>query len=57
VGHVEEIPAALAQEHSLEEARASLQEAFRDIIEANRELARREKATGGVILEEIRVAA
>jgi len=40
IGWVEEMPGAVAQEKTLEEARMSLQLALRDVVDANRELAR-----------------
>ncbi len=40
VGWIEEMPGAVAQERTLEEARASLKEALKDVLAANRELAR-----------------
>lgn len=43
IGHVEELPGALAQERTLDEARASLREAIADIIRTNREMS----ASGG----------
>ena len=51
VGWVEELPGAIAQERTLEEARVSLRAAFRDVLEANRELAR-ETAAGRELLRE-----
>jgi len=42
IGYVEELPGANAQERTLDEARQSLREAVRDILEANRELTRTE---------------
>jgi predicted RNase H-like HicB family nuclease len=39
IGWVEELPGANAQERTLEEARSSLREAVRDILDVNRELA------------------
>jgi predicted RNase H-like HicB family nuclease len=41
VGSVEELPGALTQGHTLEEARENLREAVLLILEANREVARR----------------
>lgn len=41
IGWIEELPGANAQERTLEEARESLKEAARDIIEVNRELDQR----------------
>ena len=38
IGWVEELPGANAQERTLAEARESLREAVRDILEVNREL-------------------
>ena len=40
VGWIEEMPGAVAQERTLDEARASLKEALKDVLAANRELAR-----------------
>jgi predicted RNase H-like HicB family nuclease len=42
IGYAEELPGANTQGATLNEARANLQEAIRLVIEANRELARRE---------------
>ena len=42
IGYVEELPGANTQGKTLEEARENLKEAVQLIIEANRELARRE---------------
>jgi len=50
-GHVEELPGCNVQERTLEEARASLKEVIQDILQANRELARRE-AEGHQVLRE-----
>ena len=51
IGYVEELPGANAQEHSLDEARQSLREAVRDILEANRELTRTEFEGHDVVRE------
>jgi predicted RNase H-like HicB family nuclease len=40
VGWIEGLPGAVAQERTIEEARASLREALKDILATNRELAR-----------------
>ncbi|MFN8615985.1 MAG: type II toxin-antitoxin system HicB family antitoxin [Dehalococcoidia bacterium] len=40
VGWIEELPGAVAQERTLDAARVSLREALKDILAANRELAR-----------------
>jgi predicted RNase H-like HicB family nuclease len=44
IGHLEELPGANTQGRTLEEARENLKEAAHLIIEANRELTRREIA-------------
>ena len=43
VGYVEELPGANTQGATLEEARESLKEAIRLVIEANKELAQAER--------------
>ncbi len=53
IGYVEELPGANTQGHTLEEARENLKEAVQLIIEANRELARRETEGKNVIREEL----
>ncbi len=53
IGYVEELPGANAQGQTLEEVRESLKEAVQLIIEANRELARRETKGKEVIKEEL----
>ena len=40
LGWIEEMPGAVAQERTLDEARASLKEALKDVLAANRELTR-----------------
>jgi len=55
IGYVEELPGANTQGRTLEEARENLKEAVRLIIEANRELARREAEGKNVIREELMV--
>ena len=54
-GYVEELPGCNVQERTLEEARKSLKEVIRLILEANRELARRESEGRQVIREEVAV--
>ena len=44
IGYIEELPGANTQGRTLEEARENLKEAAHLIIEANRELTRRETA-------------
>ena len=56
IGYVEELPGANTQGRTLEEARENLKEAVRLVIEANRELVRREAAEGEVVREELLVA-
>ncbi|MBA4115655.1 MAG: helix-turn-helix domain-containing protein [Rubrobacter sp.] len=55
IGYVEELPGANAQERTLEEARESLVEAIRDVLEANRELTRTEFGDRDVVRETIRI--
>lgn len=56
IGYVEELPGANTQGRTLEEARSNLKEAVRLVIEANRELARREAEGRDVVREELVVA-
>ena len=56
IGYVEELPGANTQGKTLDEARENLKEAVRLVIEANRELARREAQGRNVIREELIVA-
>jgi predicted RNase H-like HicB family nuclease len=56
IGYVEELPGANTQGATLEEARENLKEAIALVIEANRELARRETAGRPVIRETLNVA-
>ncbi len=55
VGYVEELPGANTQARTLDEARENLKEAVQLVIEANRELARREAEGRNVIREELLV--
>ncbi len=57
IAYVEELPGANTQGRTLEEARENLQEAVRLLIQANRELARRQAQGTQVIREEIVVNA
>ena len=57
IGHVEELPGANTQGRTLEEARENLKEAVLLILEANREIARRESAGHNVIREQIAISA
>jgi predicted RNase H-like HicB family nuclease len=56
MGYVEEMPGANTQGATLEEARENLKDAVQLVMEANRELARRETEGKAVIREELRVA-
>jgi predicted RNase H-like HicB family nuclease len=56
IGFVEELPGANTQGRTLDEARENLREAVRLVIEANRELARREAEGRQVIREELVLA-
>ena len=56
VGYVEELPGVNTQGRTLEEVRENLKEAVQLIIEANRQLARREIKGKSVIREELMVA-
>jgi predicted RNase H-like HicB family nuclease len=53
---VEELPGCNLQERSLDEARSSLKEAIQLIVQANRELARRESEGHEVVRESLAVA-
>ena len=55
VGYAEELPGANVQEKTLEEARESLKEAIQLILQANRNVARKEAEGHEVIREEVNV--
>jgi len=57
IGHVEELPGANTQGKTLEEARENLKEATLLILQANREIARRESAGHDVIREQMVISA
>ena len=57
VAYVEELPGANKQGATLEESRENLKEAVQLIIEANRELARRETEGKDVIREDLLISA
>ena len=57
IGSVEELPGANTQGRTLEEARDNLKDAVRLVMEANREIARRETADRAVIREELLLSA
>jgi predicted RNase H-like HicB family nuclease len=56
MGFVEELPGCNVQERSLGEARESLKAVVHDVLEANRELARREAAGHQVVRELVAVS-
>lgn len=55
MGFVEELPGCNVQERTLDEARASLRAAVQDVLQANRELARREAEGHDVLREAVAV--
>lgn len=57
IGWVEELPGANAQERTLDEARESLREAVRDILEVNRELAEVSGPSRPVVREKLTIDA
>lgn len=57
VGWVQEVPGAVAQERTLDAARTSLKSALKDVLEANRELARQAEAGHEVIREPLTLTA
>jgi predicted RNase H-like HicB family nuclease len=57
IGYVEELPGANTQAATLEEARASLEEAVELVLEANRTLAEERLADRTVIREPLRISA
>ena len=56
IGSVEELPGANTQGRTLEETRENLKEAIRLVLEANREIARRETRGRDVVRESIAVS-
>jgi len=55
IAYVEELPGANTQGRTLKEARENLKEAVQLVIEANRELARREYSGKNVIREQLAI--
>jgi predicted RNase H-like HicB family nuclease len=55
IGSIEELPGAHTQGATLDEARANLKEAVELILQANRELARRDSAGKSVVREPLTV--
>ncbi len=56
IAFVEELPGANTQGETLEEARNNLKEAVQLIIEANREIARKQSTGKNILREELVVA-
>ena len=54
-GYVEELPGCNVQERTLEEARESLKEVIQTVVQANRELSRRECEGHEVVREAVAV--
>jgi predicted RNase H-like HicB family nuclease len=54
-GYVEELPGCNVQERTLPEARESLKEAVQSVLQANRDIARREAEGHQVIREPVAV--
>ena len=57
IGNVEELPGCNVQERTLHETRESVKEAIQLVLQANRELARRESEGHQVIREAVAVPA
>ena len=55
VAYVEEVPGAITQGETLDEARANLAEAIQLVLDANREQSRLELANGRIIREIITI--
>ncbi len=55
IGYAEELPGCHVQERSLDEAKVALREAIQDILQSNRELARREAEGHQVVREAVAV--
>ncbi len=57
IAYVEELPGANTQGATMEEARENLREAVRLVLEANREITRREVEGAGAVRERLAIAA
>ena len=53
VGQIEEVPAALSQNKTIEELRANLLDALRLILDTNKEITEKEYLGKDVIIEEL----
>jgi len=56
VAYIEEVPGAISEGETLEEARENLQDALNELFEANRVLASRSQAGQSVIREPITIS-
>jgi predicted RNase H-like HicB family nuclease len=56
VAYIEEVPGAISEGETLEEARENLQDALNELFEANRVLASRSQAGQSVIRESITIS-
>jgi len=56
-GYIEELPGCNVQERTLEDARESLKEAVQAVVQANREISRREAEGHEVVREALTVPA
>ena len=54
--YIEEIPAAISEGETLEEARENLVDALREVLECNRELARRQTEAQSALREPLELA-
>jgi len=57
VGYVEELPGAISEGDTLEEARENLRDAIETLLEANRSLTRKPRQGQKIIREKIKVMA
>ncbi len=57
IAYVEELPGANTEGSTIEEARENLREAVRLVLEANREITRREVEGAGAVRERLAIAA
>jgi len=56
IGYVEELPGVNTQGETIEEVRENLKEAVKLVIEANRELSRRDQENKSIIREDLDIA-
>jgi len=55
VGYCEELPGAIVQERTLDEARQSMDEVIHDLLDVNRELRAKDLGTAPLVREELTV--